>query len=208
MKKTISIILALGILAAFSSCGKDNAGQLSPITSDSVDTSVSQSAPEQENSFIPPEPVDNAIPQAPSSEPAVQPQPETSDEAPNAPGTQEQANKSDFVGSWICKKSDKGYNFMFLFSFFENGDTYYMAGWDESDMAADYEGSYTVNGENISITITDSLGLGGTLTTVMKPERVGNQLKLTLISGDPITYLQGVGDTLTFDPYESENPQG
>ena len=198
MKKTISIILALGILAAFSSCKKDGIKEYNLITSDSENTIVSQSPDEQGNSDTTSDSVDGTVDQTTSSVTENVEQNESNDGDSNTSETYIEEVNKEYAGSWICKLSDGSVDYTLEFELDENGDLYYLESSSNGETVGEYEGYYFVNGNIMEISMSDITGHGTTLTSVVELEHINNQLNMTLISGDSFAYLQFVGEALTF----------
>lgn len=117
----------------------------------------------------------------------------------SAPAVEQQ--EPELVGSWDCIVEEDDQTYLLRFGFAEDGSVTYDAGWYRSEWAATYSGSYTVSGDTVTMELTCNED-GSTLAPVFTAMRDGDTLSLTLQSGDPVTYVQQVGDTLEYAPTE------
>ncbi|MCL1914116.1 MAG: hypothetical protein FWG10_09645 [Eubacteriaceae bacterium] len=115
-------------------------------------------------------------------------------------------DKKSILGSWTCyAENGLGDSYVFTLSFSLPNEVAYSAGWRDSEMAAAFTGTYSINEEGITLVMEgiDLLadGGGGALDPIhgiFAFEITDDMLFLTLQSGDPLSYLFGSDATMEF----------
>lgn len=168
--------LMLAIMILIVSCGTDN-GLLKP------DASASESAASA------PEPV------ASTSESDV------SSEQGESPAPKPEETAVEVIGTWDCIQEADGQTYIYRFTFRDDGKAEFGAGWYRSEWAGTFSGTYTLEGDTLIADLTMNED-GSAYHSAFTVSAEDGKLSMTLVSGDPLVYLQQVGDTLTYGERE------
>lgn len=101
------------------------------------------------------------------------------------------------IGIWDCIMEVDSQTYIFRFEFLEDGTMTYGAGWYRSEWAATYSGTYTIEGNVLSMELSCNEE-EQSLKSVFSVESGEGNLLFTLKSGDPVTIYQGVGQSMEY----------
>lgn len=182
--KRLSIILT-GILAAFvmAACGNaaaDGNVQASETVTESFKEEESQTDTSRETEEV-----------------LTSSAPESSETSPVSEVPSVKQPTAVVTGVWDCIVEADGETYILRFTFEEDGTVVYAAGWYMSEWAGFSSGTYTVEGNLLTVDLTSEED-GSQLHSVFAVSLQNGELALTLESGDMVTYVQEVGDTLVY----------
>ena len=107
-------------------------------------------------------------------------------------------------GDWECiALTEDAEDFIFILQFTAPGEVSYVAGWYESEIAASYQGQYSIEGDTLKLEMTDTESedtLCGTFTYSLDE----GKLVLTKESGDSLSWLYDTGIPMEFTARHSQ----
>lgn len=108
-----------------------------------------------------------------------------------------EAQAVEVAGVWDCIQEADGQTYIYRFTFRDDGTAEFGAGWYRSEWAGTFSGTYTLEGDTLTADLTMNED-GSTYHSAFTVSAEDGKLSMTLVSGDPLVYLQQVGDTLTY----------